>query len=76
MLIFYGGMVTGFLSFVVRPPLRRVLCLPFYRVKRRQRRQGCLRSEVLSRHCSNVCREWLAIPGHHGDVEDEMMKRL
>jgi hypothetical protein len=28
-------------------PLRRVPCLPFYRVKRRQGLQGCLRSEVL-----------------------------
>jgi hypothetical protein len=48
MLIFYGGMVTGF--FVVRrsPFFRRVPCLPFYRVKRRQGRRGCLRSEVLS----------------------------
>jgi hypothetical protein len=47
MLIFYGGMVTGFLLSVVHP-LRRVPCLPFYRVKRRQGRHGCLRSEVLS----------------------------
>jgi hypothetical protein len=23
-----------------------------------------------------VPREWLAIPGHHGDVEDEAVKRL
>jgi hypothetical protein len=33
MLIFYGGMVTGFSSSVVRPPPRRVLCLPFFRVR-------------------------------------------
>jgi hypothetical protein len=23
-----------------------------------------------------VPREWLAIPGHHGDIEDETVKRL
>jgi hypothetical protein len=62
MLIFYDGMVTGFLlsviffsffpfspsSFPLFSPLRRVPRLPFYRVKRRQGRWGCLRSEVLS----------------------------
>jgi hypothetical protein len=47
MLIFYGGMVTGFLLSVIRP-LRRVPYLPFYRVKRRQGCQGCLRGKVLS----------------------------
>jgi hypothetical protein len=47
MLIFYGGMVTGFLLSVVLPH-RSVPCLPFYRVKRRQECRGCLRSEVLS----------------------------
>jgi hypothetical protein len=25
--------------------------------------------------CSDVLREWPAIPGHHGDVEDETVKR-
>jgi hypothetical protein len=33
MLIFYGGMVTGFSSFVVRRPLCRAPYLPFYRVR-------------------------------------------
>jgi hypothetical protein len=33
MLIFNGGMVTGFPSFVVRRPLCRAPCLPFYRVR-------------------------------------------
>jgi hypothetical protein len=45
MLIFYSGVMT---CFALCPPFHRVPCLPFYRVKRRQRRQGCLRSEVLS----------------------------
>jgi hypothetical protein len=48
MLIFYGGMVTDFFAFSSSVFLRRVPCLPFYRVKRRQGRRGCLRSEVLS----------------------------
>jgi hypothetical protein len=48
MLIFYGGMVTGFLLVRRRLSLRRVPCLTFYRVKRRQGRRGCLRGEVLS----------------------------
>jgi hypothetical protein len=47
MLIFYGGVMT-FFAFFSPPSLRRVPCLPFYRVKRRQRRGGCLRSEDLS----------------------------
>jgi hypothetical protein len=39
MLIFYSGMVT---SFSLSLPLHRVPCLPFYRVKRRQRRRDAL----------------------------------
>jgi hypothetical protein len=48
MLIFYGEMVTGFLFFRCPHPFRRVPCLPFYRVKRRHGRRGCLRGEVFS----------------------------
>jgi hypothetical protein len=48
MLIFYGGMVTGFFVVCRPPPLVEGPYLPIYRVKRRQGRRGCLRSEVLS----------------------------
>jgi hypothetical protein len=62
------------------PPFVEAPACPFIGSRGGRDAEGCPRSVVFVERCgcccSDVSREWSAIPGHHGDVEDEMVKRL
>jgi hypothetical protein len=81
MLIFYGGMVTGFLSSVVRPFSSFVEspACPFIGSRGGRDAGGALGVKFIDRcrgRCRDVPREWPAIPGYRDDVEEETVKRL
>jgi hypothetical protein len=82
MLIFYGGMVTGFFvcpsSAYPLPFIESPAC-PFIGSRGGRDAEGALGVKFVDRCrgcCSDVPREWPAIPGYHDDVKEETVKRL